>query len=173
MRSTKVYLRVRQLGRAISSHPLTPIETAYVRQILTSSQTTLFEALPLYERRHALNVCRTLVWGGYGSDHELLQAALLHDLGKFDPATGRTIPIWLKVVNVVLGRRMVARLASERGGSWRYMFWLQAHHEKRGITLAESVGSSPRVIALLDGYSSLKYPADPSQVALAWADDLN
>ena len=160
MRFTKIYLRIRQLKRALNNCPLTLTETAYVRQILTSSQATLFEALPLYERRHALNVCRTLAGGGYGNDRELLQAALLHDLGKFDPTNGRTIPIWLKVANVVLGRWLVARLGAERLGSWRYLFWLQANHEKRGATLAEAVGSSPRVIALLDGYSSLKRFSD-------------
>lgn len=173
-----VFLRIRQFGRSIQAKPLSVSEKAYTSQILLPAQQAFFEALPLYEQRHALNVCQTLVRGGYGSDRELLQAALLHDLGKYDPATGRTIPIWVKVANVALnmtlGRNFVRRLArKETPGHWRYLFWLQISHEKRGAQLVQSAGSSKRVVALVGGCKKLQAKGDLSAKALKWADDLN
>jgi hypothetical protein len=168
------FLRARQLGRSLRASALNETESAYIRMVLNPAQRALFEALPLYEQRHAYNVCRTLVSGGYSSDMELLQAALLHDLGKHDPTTGRTIPIWVKVANVAatmtLGPRFVARLARpDPPNHWRYLFWLQTTHEERGAQLAQQAGSTPRVITLVGG----QQPDDPAAKTLKWADDLN
>ncbi len=173
-----VFLRTRQLVRSVRARPLSEVELDYVRQLLNPGQLELFVALPSYEQRHALNVCRTLVRGGYGPDRDLLQAALLHDLGKYDPTTGRTIPIWVKVANVALsrtmGRAFVKRLArSERPDHWRYLFWLQTSHEKRGARLVLAAGSSKRVVALVGGCRTLQRRGDRAAIALKWADDLN
>ncbi len=171
----KLFLRVRQFGRSVTARPLDDDEKEYIGQILLAGQLALFEALPTYEQRHALNVCRTLVGGGYGPDRELLQAALLHDLGKYDPTAGRVIPIWVKVANVALtttlGAKSVTRLARQAPvGHWRYYFWLQTRHETEGARRALSAGSSPRVVALVAGGNTL---GDYAARVLQWADDLN
>lgn len=170
--------RIRQLVRSLRARPLTELERSYVCRVLTPAQQSLFSALPIYEQRHALNVCQTLVRGGYGPDRELLQAALLHDLGKHDPLTGRSIPIWVKVANVALtktlGRSFINRLGQQAPpGNWRYYFHLQSSHEKRGARLALCAGSSKRVVALVGGCHTLKRRGDAAAVALSWADDLN
>ncbi len=171
-------LRVRQLTRSFRVQDFSQAETALIQSILLAQQFVLFQALPLHEQRHALNVCQTLLKGGYGQDVELLQASLLHDLGKHDPATGRTVPRWVKVANVALrttfGPASLLRLARrDQPDSWRYLFWLQLSHEKRGARLARNAGSSRRVVALVGGCRTLQRRGDDAAKALKWADDLN
>lgn len=173
----QLFLRSRQLARSLKAQPLTQAEQTEIRAILLPGQAELFFGLPKYEQRHALNVCRTLQKAGYAADSELLQAALLHDIGKRDPHTGRTIPVWGKVANVALskvfGRQIISRLAKEQPSSWRYIFWLQLTHEKRSAKLTQAAGSSKRVVALVGGCQSLERTGDPAWQALKWADDLN
>jgi hypothetical protein len=169
--------RIRQFSCSITAKPLNQAEKAYILAILTPSQATLFFALATYEQRHALNVCQTLCAGGHGTDKELLQAALLHDLGKFDPQSGRAIPVWGKVVNVLFSllkaKALLRNLASPEPSSWRYVFWLQLNHEKRGARMALKAGSSKRVVALIGRCKTLQRRGDPAAIALKWADDLN
>lgn len=174
---TSPWRRVLQLARALRTLPLNEAEIVYVRDLLNERQAALYFALVPSEQRHALNVCQTLLKGGFGYDRELLQAALLHDLGKRDFATNRHVPVWGKVISVALekigGPNLVARLAKPAPQSWRYIFHLQAEHEARGATLAREAGSSPKVIALIGDYQSLYRQGDPAALALQWADDLN
>jgi hypothetical protein len=176
----KAFLRARQFVRATQARPLDVSELKYLQGVLTPAQFSLFRALPLYEQRHALNVCRTLTGAGFGYDLDLLQASLLHDLGKFDPATGQAIPVWVKVVNVAAGkmagplyRHWRERQSSVRPGDWRYYFWLQAAHEARGAALAREAGGGPRVAALIGESKLLQRQGDRAALALEWADDLN
>ena len=176
----KAYLRGRQFVRSWQAQPLSGPELGYLLTILTPAQFTFFKALPRYEQRHALNVCRTLTSAGYGYDVELLQASLLHDLGKFDPATGQAIPIWVKVANVAAGklagplyRGWRNRQSQAKPGDWRYYFWLQAAHEKRGAELVQKAGGSARVAALVGEAERLEKNGDKAAQALSWADDLN
>jgi HD superfamily phosphodiesterase len=142
--------------------------------LLNEKQAKLFFSMPLYEQRHALRVCRTLCAAGYGGNLPLLRAALLHDLGKSDPESGRSVTLWGKAANVAIakigGEALVKKLASNNPANWRYVFWLQTQHEQRGQELAREAGSEGRVLELL-GYKSGE--ADPYAVALKWADDLN
>jgi hypothetical protein len=180
MMITQAFLRGRQFLRSWRASPLSGLEMDYLSRILTLDEFGLFKALPLYEQRHALNVCRTLTGAGFGYDLELLQASLLHDLGKFDPATGQAVPIWVKVVNVAAGklagplyRPWRARQAGAAPGTWRYFFRLQAGHEGRGARLARQAGGGPRVAALIGEPQRLRQRGDPAAKALLWADDLN
>ena len=173
---TGTFYRVGQLTRGLRPN-ISATDIAYVQNMLNASQATLFFKLPLFEQRHALNVCQTLVQGGFGNDVELLQAALLHDLGKADPDCGRYIPLWGKAANVILqklgGRGLVAKIASREPQSWRYIFYLQCRHEKRSARLARAAGSGKRVVALVGNCQTLLRKQDPTALALKWADDLN
>ena len=170
-------MRVLQLIRSLRAQPLNEAEVTYVRDLLNEKQAALYFGLVTYEQRHALNVCQTLLRGGFGSDRELLQAALLHDIGKRDPHTGRYVPLWGKVASVVLsklgGSKLVKNLAGPNPKSWRYVFYLQTGHEARGAALVREAGSSPKVNALVGDYQSLYRQGDPAAKALQWADDLN
>ncbi len=174
---TSKVMRVRQLVRSLKAAPLSQAEQSYVKLLLNPAQVGLFFRLPIYEQRHALNVCRTLAASGFGPNLALLQAALLHDLGKLDLQTGRTIPIWAKCANVVLsavgGPKLITRLASPNPKSWCYPFYLQIGHEERSAELAQAAGSAEEVIALLGQSKILLQANDNAAKALQWADDLN
>lgn len=176
----KAFLRARQFVRSTQARPLDAPELDYLQRVLTPAQFSLFKALPLYEQRHALNVCRTLAGAGFGYDLDLLQASLLHDLGKFDPATGQAIPVWVKVANVAAGkmagplyRNWRERQNRALPGDWRYYFWLQAAHEAKGAAIAVEAGGGPRVAALIGECKKLRQQGDRAALALEWADDLN
>jgi len=169
--------RVWQLFTAVRARPLDKTEVIYLHTILSPGQADLFFSLVKYEQRHALNVCRTLVKAGFGADRELLQAALLHDLGKSDPDTGQYVPLWAKCVNVGLsslgGPKLVSRLARPNPRSRGYIFYLQTEHEARSARLALKAGSSQRVVSLLAGNKTSQNRDDLAAQALQWADDLN
>ncbi|MEI6043801.1 MAG: HD domain-containing protein [Chloroflexota bacterium] len=174
---TSKLMRIAQLVRSWQAKPLHETEIAFVRDLLNEKQATLYFSLVLYEQRHALNVCQTLVRGGFGNDRDLLQAALLHDLGKRDPQTGRYIPLWGKCVSVALlslgGPKLVARCASPNPQSWRYLFYLQNKHEERSAQLALEAGSNQKVVGLVGDCPRLLQQGDTAAKALQWADDLN
>lgn len=174
MKLAEMNYRVRQLVQSVKAAPLEAGDVDFIRDILNPEQAKLFFALPDYEKRHALRICRSLVQRGFGSDKELLQAALLHDIGKFDQESGRGVPIWGKVANVVLETvsqdKLAKKLARPEPDSWRFVFWLQAEHEKRGAELSRLAGSSERVAALIEKKSENN---DPAAIALRQADDEN
>ncbi len=170
----KLFYRAKQLALSLRATPLVVAEEYYVNSLLNEKQASLFFSLPLYEQRHALRVCRTLCAAGHGGNLPLLRAALLHDLGKADPENGRSVTLWGKTANVAIakigGKAIVERLATNNPSSWRYVFWLQTHHEQRGHELARAAGSESRVLELLSYHRAEE---DPSAKALKWADDLN
>jgi hypothetical protein len=175
---SNIFYRSRQFTRSLRPR-IEADELGYIRDLLSSSQAQLFFKLPLFEQRHALNVCQTLVKAGFGNDRELLQAALLHDVGKTDFLNQRHVPLWGKVANVLLrkvgGPALVAKLAQPNPQSWRYIFYLQHQHETRSAQLAQEAASSKRVVALVGGCKSNTQTCHPDSAALAlqWADDQN
>ena len=170
----EVRYRFKQLLMALRARPFNSVESEFVQRILNEKQAELFFALPLYEQHHAYKVCRMLWDNGYQADTALLQAALLHDLGKRDPISGKYISLWDKILVVALkkigGKPLLLKVAKPDPRSWLYVFWLQIWHEQRSAELAAAAGSLPRVVALIAG----SVPAnDPDFVALKWADDAN
>src|SRR5262245_47865828 len=131
----------------------------------------LFIRMPRPYQWHALNVARRLRAEGH-TDPALLQAALLHDIGKWDPATGRRVTLPYRVLTVLLrrlppGRRLVRRLA---GGppparTWRYPWYLQQQHPALGARLAAAHGARPAVVELIRHHEDAAPPLAPPQRA--------
>ena len=119
---------------------------------------SLFRAMPEQHRVHALVVYRRVKEAG-NSDPALLQAALLHDTGKYDPVTGRYVTVAHRIAVVLLealpfGKRLLRRLAApERGnGVVFYPFYLSRRHAALGANLAAEYGASPDVVRLIAGH---------------------
>jgi hypothetical protein len=131
----------------------------------------LFTRSPRPYQWHALNVTRRLRAAGH-TDPALLQAALLHDLGKWNPATGRRVTLPYRVLTVLLrrmppGRRLLRRLG---GGppparSWRYPWYLQRRHPALGARLAAAGGAAPAVVELIRHHEDPAPPLSPAQRA--------
>ena len=129
-----------------------PEETAFARRILADPPARLFEAMPVADRRHALDVAERLLARGH-DDSDLLTAALLHDAAK-----GHRMRLWHRVGGVLLAAAapaLLRRLADPDPASWRHPFHLFLHHAPLSAELAERAGASSRAVAFIRGTPDL------------------
>jgi hypothetical protein len=123
-------------------------EQAEALGLLTPAAGDLFAAMPVADRRHALDVVVHLRAAGH-DDPELLAAALLHDAAK-----GHRMRLWHRVAGVLLeaaAPSALARIASDDERSWRYPFHLYLHHAELSARAALAAGCSARTTALIRG----------------------
>ena len=144
---------------------VTPSETATARSLLPGATWPLFAAMPVADRRHALDVMSHLMAAGV-DDPDLLAAALLHDAAK-----GHRMRLWHRVTGVVLEALAPAwlrRLASSDPRSWRYPFYLYLHHADLSADTAAAAGCSARTVGFIRGTAT---EADASLAAAFVAAD--
>jgi hypothetical protein len=166
--------RVRQFVAAAAAwfHPRACEE---IQHHLSPAAFDLFQAMPSYDRNHALNVWRTLQQRGE-ADADLLAAALLHDVGKTVFQAG-ALRLWHRVA-VVLMRAfwpsLLEQLGEDLPGSWRRPFYIQNHHAAFGAELALRAGCSQRTAELIERHEEPdREAADLLLMALQAADAVN
>ena len=143
-----------------------PEEEALAARLLPAAALPLFAAMPVADRRHALDVAERLLARGV-DDREVLSAALLHDIAK-----GRRMRLWHRVAGVLLefaAPVVLKRLASPDTRSWRHPFHLYLHHGALSAEMAMAAGCGPRVGAFIRGTAD--GPDARLQQALVAADD--
>ncbi len=158
--------RVRQFASHVGAR-VRPEDYALAREVLPPAAWPLFAAMPVADRRHAIDVAERLRAGGH-TYPDLLVAALLHDAAK-----GRRMRLWHRVSGVLLDAvapGLLRRLASEDPRSWRHPFWLYLHHARLSADLAVGAGCSPATARLISG-EVLGDPEARLLVALKAADD--
>src|SRR4029079_11434330 len=140
---------------------------AEARRVLGQGLYELFAAMPGQYRRHMLAVYRRVREAGCDDPH-VWQAAFLHDAGKYDPVTGKSVGLPYRVAIVLLktttpGRRTLRKLErpesrrqkaegskQKAGGTrWRYPFYLSRRHAELGARLAQEHGASSEVVRLI------------------------
>jgi hypothetical protein len=127
---------------------VTPDDEATAHRILPASAWSLFDGMPVADRRHGLDVALRLLAQGI-DDHELLAAALLHDAAK-----GRQLRLWHRVVGVLLAHLapgLLSRLASSDSASGRYAWWVFLHHAQLSADAARVAGLSERTAGFIVG----------------------
>ena len=164
--------RVGQFRRALAARRRPP-DPAPAQQALPEPLFALFGRMPAEDRRHALAVMALLVSRGE-ADAALLQAALLHDVGKAEAG----VRLHHRVSRVLLrgtARSLWRWLAASPTG-WRRPYWVMSNHPARGAVWVETQGGDADVVALIR-YHESKAPAAWSGTdlarwheALAWAD---
>jgi hypothetical protein len=125
-----------------------PDELARARRILPAAAWPLFAAMPIADRRHALDVTQRLIAAG-NDDPDLLCAALLHDAAK-----GTRLRLWHRVSGVLLQSltpRILARLASPDPTSARHPYHLYLHHADLSAEAALRAGCTERSAAFITG----------------------
>jgi hypothetical protein len=166
--------RSRQLWYAFWGH-LERVEDAAIQPHLTAGQIALFRRMQPSEQLHALRVLGRLVDSGQ-RDHDLMAAALLHDVGKIL----YPLSAWERAV-IILGRRLfpraVRRWADGPPLGLRRPFVVAARHADWGADLAERAGASPRTVDLIRRHQDRPVrcpaaPADRLRAALQIADEL-
>jgi hypothetical protein len=176
-----IWRRVRQFFRATFAR-VRPSEIAEVEAVLTPAQRALFEQMARSDRRHSLDVMNTLRQAGY-HDHDLLQAALLHDAGKSVPVEDRPAPIgdkplpvggarptghgplrrltvWHRTAVVLMQKAApgwLARLAAD-GQGWKRPFAIHVQHAQTSAELAAQVSCTPKAVALIREHHTRRRP---------------
>ncbi len=170
--------RVRQFFAQLS--PQVSAETDRMVQAVFSPQQaalSLFQRMSLADQQHAIAVLHTLQ-GWEETEPTLLQAALLHDVGKAlgQPLLYRVIIVLLQTLwPTVLERLTDAPLDCS---AWRRPFVIHAQHPQIGATWAEEAGCEPLVVKLIDHHQD-RPPSNPTtqfeilQATLYKADNLN
>jgi hypothetical protein len=129
--------------------------------------------MPAEDQRHGMTVLSDLRERGESAE-ALLQAALLHDLGK----SGAGVGLPHRVARVLFKKPLPFfwRWLSGNPTGWRRPFWVVAHHPARGATWVETEGGSAALVDLIR-YHESRRPEDWSGTeragwheALAWAD---
>ncbi|HSL77362.1 MAG TPA: hypothetical protein VK867_10465 [Candidatus Limnocylindrales bacterium] len=142
-----------------------PDERAALIDWLTPAQLALFDSMHVADRRHGLDVVRTLRADGV-TDDDVLLAGLLHDAGK--GATGV-----LPRVAFSLGQAYgpwVWRVAAVVPG-WRAALPRLQDHAESSAVLAVEAGCPPRTVELIRHQDA---PVDPvAGRALQLADEAN
>ena len=164
--------RISQVGSFLAARRLPP-DDGPAAEVLPVDLLALFRQMPPEDRRHALRVLADLRSRGAVAP-ELLQAGLLHDLGK----AGAGVGLIHRVARVVLRRRVppLWRWLIACPTGWRRPFWVVAHHPERGAVWVETAGAAPEVAALVRHHEQ-RAPAEWSgtplagwHAELAWAD---
>jgi hypothetical protein len=138
--------RVSQFFRALVAW-VPKQELGLLSEYLTPPQAELFQQMPRCDQRHGLDVFYALRKKQH-DDHDLLVAALLHDVGK----RGGRLRLWHRVLIVLieaLGPQLLDRLARQERRSWRYPFFVHQRHPELGAELAQAAGCSPITVELI------------------------
>ncbi len=143
---SKIGYRVWQFWQSFKKSPGLE-EWEKVEAILTPSELALFKQLPAPDQNHSLRVLKALEVGGE-TDLDLLQAALLHDIGK----TRYPFHRWERIFAVLL-EGAFSTIAADWGekdprGIYRPLV-VNHQHPAWGADLAEKAGSSWGVIWLI------------------------
>ncbi len=153
--------RVRQVWHLLHRAPSAE-ELGWLREQLTPAQQALFLEQQPGDQAHALTVARTLLAQGH-TDERLLQAALLHDVGK---APG--VPLFFRTLLVLLKKlapSWLARLAPDTEG-WLAPLARSYHHPARGAERARRAGSAPEVVALIAQHQEREPTLPPALLPL-------
>lgn len=146
-------------------------ERAQLESWLPPALLGLFDAMPVADRRHGLDVVSSLRAADGGDDPELLLAGLLHDCGK-STANGRGIGLLPRVawsLGEALGPWSV-RLARHLPGLGPALDQLRDHAE-RSAALVLAAGGSSRTAGLIRDQAGRS--ADRAGELLRLADEAN
>jgi hypothetical protein len=156
MKLERITYRVSQFREAIWAAP-EPTDLELAQTYLNPAQMELFARMHASEQAHSLRVFKQLLNEPLEDEnnHDLLVAALLHDVGK----SCHPLALWERAV-VVLIKRMFPRQSTRWGAvtpadddversNWRRPFIIAEQHPGWGAEMAAAVGSSPLATALI------------------------
>lgn len=125
-------------------------ELALVAECLPPAAAALFGRMSRRDQRHSLDVLQRMRQAVPHQD-DLAAAALLHDAAK-TALPGRRLRLYHRVLIVLMQAARpgwVQQIARADPGSWRYLFYLHAHHPALGAELAQQAGCTPLTVTLI------------------------
>ena len=147
MRPARLSYRIRQFRYAMRAKSISEGELNVAREVLTPKQMGLFRNMQPEDMTHALRVFQTVKARGE-DNHDLLVAALLHDVGKVRcPLT-----VWERALIVLANRFFPTRIKAwgqGRARGWRRPFVVAEQHPYWGAQMAAECGVSPLAVNLI------------------------
>jgi putative nucleotidyltransferase with HDIG domain len=142
----RILYRVKQFWHALLLKT-DPIELEQARKILNPAQSTLFIQLQRAEMSHSIIMYRKLLTQG-DTQPDLLQAALLHDIGKLCYPMNPFQRAMVVIVRTLLPdeARSWGRIPPggwEQAPGWRKPFIVKENHAEWGAEIARQAGASP------------------------------
>lgn len=169
----RVWYRTRQFIGSLLAR-VRPDERRLIAEQLAPAQVALFERMPRRDQRHCLDVFHALRQAGH-DDASLLQAALLHDVGKAGQGLNLLYRTFIVLMRYVVPYQF-ERLAAD-GRGWRSPLAAHARHAAVGAELTAQAHGSADVVWLIRhhhspvGSGSDDAPLQAQLVALQWADE--
>ena len=160
MRLADLLYRMRQCWLTIRASTLSDGDQAIVKDVLTPAQQVLFARMQLSEQHHGLRVLKMLQEQDE-TDHELMAAALLHDVGK----SRYRLRLWERVL-IVLGKAFFLGQVRRWGRAplswWNRPFVVAEQHPDWGASLALEAGCSPLAVDLIRYHQAESPPQSAS-----------
>ena len=168
-----MWYRVWQFWQIVAARPFSDDALAEVSEILTEPQLALFQQFDWNDQWHSYRVMKMLQAAGH-DNHDLLVAALLHDVGK----TRVKVSVWQRSL-IVAGHAFSAERVTKWGNSeavgWKRPFVVKAQHPVWGAQMAEAAGTHPQAVSLIrrhqDKLETAVTEEDKLLQLLQWADD--
>ncbi len=150
----RINYRAGQFRKAMWTAP-DPADLKLAETCLNPAQMDLFSQMQPSEQAHSLRVFKLLLHEN-GEHHDLLVAALLHDVGK----SRYPLALWERVAIVVM-KALFPRQTREwglgtqtsdgalSGSSWRRPFIIAEQHPRWGAEMASAAGATPLAVSLI------------------------
>ena len=156
----RILYRAGQFWRALTADPI-QVDLAQARRLLSPSMMEVFLRLQPGEQAHSLWVFNQFCSQGE-TNHDLLVAALMHDVGK----TCQSLKLWERVW-IVLGKGLFQQLANKWGmmkpNVWRRPFWVSENHAAWGAEMASQAGASPLSVSMIKRHHEPFLPEYPEE----------
>lgn len=128
-------------------------DQVFIKSYLNEAGLFLFNQMSVVDQAHSVRVARYIIQEaavrkGLNLDC-LVQAALLHDVGKVKGEIGRGNRILVGIVRRLFPRKRHQWGRRDKTSALRYALYVDAIHPSRGGYMAESLGINPQVVALI------------------------
>lgn len=139
-----------------------PLDDSLAADSLSPALYALFRQMQRGERLHSLRVLRAVLAQEATTPTPLVEAALLHDVGKIcapQHLVGKTLPVLVKAARPTLLNQLAS--SPSRTG-WRSTFVAYVHHPTWSAELIEAAGGSPATVWLARFHQTTQpNPPDP------------
>jgi hypothetical protein len=143
----------------------------FVRKYLSKQEQILFYKQRLADQRHSLDsayyILRDTSSSKWANKHILINAALLHDIGK----TYVFLPLWVRPVCVILEKYLHSFYIylGKKGKSqksWKIIKYFYAYqfHSEIGVEILSEIDADPKVLELIELHHSEPFQNEPKEL---------